>query len=459
MLIGLQPSGPGFVVAFIGIAGLGLRVPRRTAVIAGGMVLIAAGITEAYSSAEGASGTISIVLGAGFLLLTSAFAAASQESHTRSLELLRQEEATRAAREEAAALAERGRLARELHDVLAHTLSGLSLQLEGARLLAEKTSADPRLIEQISHAGQLAREGLNGAKRAVSTLRGDALPSPADIPSLVDNACRSRASRLVRRHRRASCPCRRDRARDLPRRPGGTDQHLEVRGPGRHRVGHADLDRVVGHGRGVDSGGPPAVAALPSGGFGLAGLGERAALAGGELDAGPVGAAGGSGSPCRCSREVRRVIRVLIADDQKVVRDGLAMLLGLLDDITVVGTAVDGADAVRQAADLDPDVVLMDLNMPTIDGVEATRQLVSKGSRPQVVVLTTYADDDSVFRALQAGARGFLTKDAGAEEIQRALVAVAADRPASIRPCNAACWTPSPAVPPPRWLRPYRMTA
>lgn len=120
------------------------------------------------------------------------------------------------------------------------------------------------------------------------------------------------------------------------------------------------------------------------------------------------------------------MIRVLIADDQKVVRDGLAMLLGLLDDISVVGTAVDGADAVRQAADLDPDVVLMDLNMPTMDGVEATRQLVSKGSRPQVVVLTTYADDDSVFRALQAGARGFLTKDAGAEEIQRALVAVAA---------------------------------
>ena len=120
------------------------------------------------------------------------------------------------------------------------------------------------------------------------------------------------------------------------------------------------------------------------------------------------------------------MIRVLIADDQKVVRDGLAMLLGLLDGITVVGTAVDGADAVRQAAELDPDVVLMDLNMPTMDGVEATKTLVSKGSRPQVVVLTTYADDDWVFRALQAGARGFLTKDAGAEEIQRAIATVAA---------------------------------
>ncbi|NJC71034.1 response regulator transcription factor [Planosporangium thailandense] len=119
-------------------------------------------------------------------------------------------------------------------------------------------------------------------------------------------------------------------------------------------------------------------------------------------------------------------IRVLIADDQKIVRDGLATLLGLLDGIEVVGTAVDGADAVRQTLTGDPDIVLMDLNMPAVDGVEATRQLVERGSRARVVVLTTYADDDWVFRALQAGARGFLTKDAGADEIQQAITTVAA---------------------------------
>ncbi|WP_405087617.1 response regulator [Microbispora sp. NBC_01389] len=118
-------------------------------------------------------------------------------------------------------------------------------------------------------------------------------------------------------------------------------------------------------------------------------------------------------------------VRVLIADDQKVVRDGLAMMLGLLDDIEVVGTAVDGADAVRQAADADPDVVLMDLGMPNVDGIEATRRLVEGGSRSRVVVLTTYADDTWVFGALQAGARGFITKDAGAEQIRDAIVAVA----------------------------------
>lgn len=118
-------------------------------------------------------------------------------------------------------------------------------------------------------------------------------------------------------------------------------------------------------------------------------------------------------------------IRVLVADDQKVVRDGLAMLLGLLDGIEVVGTAVDGADAVRQVPIAQPDIVLMDLNMPTLDGVEATRQLVEQGARARVVVLTTYADDEWVFRALQAGARGFLTKDAGAAEIEQAIRAVA----------------------------------
>lgn len=118
-------------------------------------------------------------------------------------------------------------------------------------------------------------------------------------------------------------------------------------------------------------------------------------------------------------------VRVLIADDQKVVREGLATLLGLLDDITVVGTAVDGDDAVRQAIELDPDVVLMDLHMPNCSGVEATEQLAAAGARCRVVVLTTYSDDDWVFAALRAGARGFLTKDASADEIRTALTTVA----------------------------------
>ena len=120
------------------------------------------------------------------------------------------------------------------------------------------------------------------------------------------------------------------------------------------------------------------------------------------------------------------MIRVLVADDQKVVRDGLAMILGLLPDIEVVGTAADGDDATRQALAVRPDVVLMDLSMPGCDGVAATRRILEAEPGIRVVVLTTYSDDQWVFAALAAGARGYLTKDAGAEEIRQAIMAVAA---------------------------------
>ena len=119
-------------------------------------------------------------------------------------------------------------------------------------------------------------------------------------------------------------------------------------------------------------------------------------------------------------------VRVLVVDDQRVVREGLESLLSLLPGIEVVGTAVDGDDAVRQAMAADPDVVLMDLNMPRCNGVQATERLRDERPRIRVVVLTTYSDDAWVFSALQAGARGFLTKDAGAAEIHQAITTVAA---------------------------------
>jgi DNA-binding NarL/FixJ family response regulator len=119
-------------------------------------------------------------------------------------------------------------------------------------------------------------------------------------------------------------------------------------------------------------------------------------------------------------------VSVLVVDDQKVVREGLVSLIGLLPGIAVVGAAVDGDDAVRQAVELRPDVVLMDLNMPRCNGVEATERLRGLLPDTAVVVLTTYSDDAWVFSALQAGARGFLTKDAGADEIRRAITDVAA---------------------------------
>jgi DNA-binding NarL/FixJ family response regulator len=118
-------------------------------------------------------------------------------------------------------------------------------------------------------------------------------------------------------------------------------------------------------------------------------------------------------------------VRVLAADDQRVVREGLAMLLGLLPDVEVVGTAADGEEVLALAAELRPDVILMDLRMPRMDGVEATRRLRERDPAVKVVVLTTYADDRSVLDVLRAGALGYLTKDAGAAEIQQALHRVA----------------------------------
>ena len=120
------------------------------------------------------------------------------------------------------------------------------------------------------------------------------------------------------------------------------------------------------------------------------------------------------------------MIRVLIVDDQRVVRDGLAMLVGLTDGISVVGLAADGHEALELAREHRPDVVLMDLRMPELDGVDATRRLRTELPDTHVLVLTTYADDDSLFPALQAGARGYLTKDASAEEIEQAIRAIAA---------------------------------
>ncbi|MEU6550943.1 response regulator transcription factor [Streptomyces sp. NPDC046915] len=120
----------------------------------------------------------------------------------------------------------------------------------------------------------------------------------------------------------------------------------------------------------------------------------------------------------------KKPARVIVVDDQTVVREGIVMLLGLLPGIEVVGAAGDGEEAVRLVAELAPDVVLMDLRMPRCDGVEATRRIRAEHPGTQVVVLTTFADDDSLFPALKAGARGYLTKDAGGEEIVRAVESV-----------------------------------
>jgi len=120
-----------------------------------------------------------------------------------------------------------------------------------------------------------------------------------------------------------------------------------------------------------------------------------------------------------------RPLRIVIADDQASVREGLVLLLGGLPDIEVVGAAPDGEQAVALVAEHSPDAVLLDLHMPVLDGVGATRRLAAQYPEVAVVVLTTYADDQSVLEALHAGARSYLTKDAGRAHIAQALHAAA----------------------------------
>ena len=119
-------------------------------------------------------------------------------------------------------------------------------------------------------------------------------------------------------------------------------------------------------------------------------------------------------------------VRVIVADDQSAVREGLVLLLGTLPGIVVAGQAADGDAAVELVAAVKPQVALMDLNMPGCDGVAATRRISAEHPGTRVVVLTTYADDESIIGALQAGALGYLTKDATRAEIGRAVEAAAA---------------------------------
>lgn len=284
----LRPSGPGFVLAYMAMAGLGLGLARRPALTYGAVVAAAAGAAEAVTSEHPVSAALTLAAGAGALFLAASLATASRDAAAQAQALLEQEAATREAREETAVLGERQRLARELHDVLAHTLSGLAVQLEGARLLAERTDADPRLADQVANAQNLARDGMTNAKRAVATLRGDPLPGPAQLPDLVEQA---RLSGLSVTFTVIGAP------RPLPPE-SGLALYRAV------QEALTNTAKYAGHGpcvavtltwtaaqvttEVVDAGGDHAPSSLSSGGYGLAGLAERAALAGGHLDAGPT---------------------------------------------------------------------------------------------------------------------------------------------------------------------------
>lgn len=284
----LQSDGPGFVVGYMALAGLAIRAPKLIALIAGAPVLVAIAIADGHDSANPATAVLAVALGAGFLFGTSALIAFSRDAHARAEAMLAQESALNEAREQMAAMAERSRLARELHDVLAHYLSGLAVQLEGARLLAIATTADPKLVGQISSARKLAQSGLLDARRSLQTLRQDKIPGPARLPYLVTETASTLGIPVDLK------------VEGTPRAlsPGANLTVYRVvqealTNVAKHAGQGARVDVLLSWGRDIldvtvaDHGGDGVTAGLVPSGFGLTSMAERASLHGGRLTAGP----------------------------------------------------------------------------------------------------------------------------------------------------------------------------
>jgi signal transduction histidine kinase len=286
----LHPTGPGFLVSFMAMAGIGLQLPRPIAVPAGAVVLVAAGFVQAHTSTQPVTAALSVATGAAFLFLAAAFAAVSRDNEAQAQELLAHQEQVRVAREQAAVLAERSRLARELHDVLAHTLAGLAVHLEAARLLALSIDGDPRLTEQVTAAQRLARDGLSDAKRAVSTLRSEELPGPDDLPWLIEDARRRGMPvgyTVAGRPRPLSGETGLAVYRTVQEAITNAAKHAGAGATVTVRLAWTDTEVTV---EVSDHGGDRTTTsvALPSGHYGLTGLAERAALSGGLLTTGPT---------------------------------------------------------------------------------------------------------------------------------------------------------------------------
>jgi DNA-binding NarL/FixJ family response regulator/two-component sensor histidine kinase len=318
--------------------------------------------------------------------------------------------------ERAAVLAERNRLAREVHDVLAHTLGALSIQLEALDAQLDALPEVPRtLSEGVQRTKSLAADGLVEARRAVRALRDDAPPLVDQVVRL----CELRGAQLVVLG--GPRPLAAEATLALYRAAQEALTNAAKHAPGapvilRLSFEEATVSLAVENGAGEH---PLGELAGSGDGYGIDGIRERVRLLGGEVAAGPVGQGWRAGGEAAG-------MRVLIADDQRVVRKGLATILSTLAGIEVVATAADGAEAVGLAVEHRPDVVLMDLRMPGMDGVEATAAISARSPDIKVVVLTTYADDESVLAALGAGAVGYLTKDAGRDDIGRAIHGAAA---------------------------------
>ena len=314
---------------------------------------------------------------------------------------------------------ERVRIARELHDVVAHALAVVTVQAGvGRRLMAKRPEEARSALESIELIGRTAQEELRvvvGLLREEGIGAAELSPTPrlADLKELAETV-----------------------------RASGTPVELQMAGIDRqlspaleltvYRVVQEALTNVVKHAPSaraavdvtisgtavrieVVNDGNPAGRLEEGGvmpGHGIIGMSERIGAFGGSLTAGPR-PGGGFGVFAQVPfRESAMTVRVLVVDDEALLRTAFTSLIGAEEDLRVVGEAADGKQAVELAARLAPDVVLMDVRMPVLDGIEATRLITRSGtaSAPRVLILTTFDLDQYVFEALRAGASGFALK-------------------------------------------------
>jgi signal transduction histidine kinase len=289
VLVWLQPDGLGLVGVFIAVSAAGLRLPSRagTALVVGALVASAVAATQA----EHHSVTAAVLneLGVAAFYLMARFAGRVQQGQEQAERLLKELEQTRQAQVQAAALAERQRLAREMHDVLAHSLSGLVLQLEGARLLAVRQDGDPQVADAVERAHQLARAGLGEARRAIGMLRDDDLPGPERLPSLVCDFERDAgvpaSLEVVGRQRELGSQARLTLYRTAQEALSNVRKHARPQRVELRLAYEPAGTRLTVE----DFGGNRPAPLSDSGGYGLTGMRERAELLGGQLRAGPTG--------------------------------------------------------------------------------------------------------------------------------------------------------------------------
>jgi signal transduction histidine kinase len=289
-VVGMRAADPaGEVIALFLLAAFApLRPPRPVLAAVTLLGVLAFNVLQLSSGHSALTLILATDAGAAFFFLVGALLRREKEQRLRITGLLQELQASREAEQAASLAAERGRMAREMHDVLAHTLSGLALQLEGTRLLAQRTNADARLLETIEQAQQLSRSGLAEAWRAVRTLRGDDLPGPESISSLVEQH-RIVSSGVARYHSHGQpVPLPSEAALALYRTAQESLSNVRKHAPG------SDVDVELSWGPGAvelqitNTGGSTTQEPAAEPGYGLTGMTERADLAGGTVQAGPL---------------------------------------------------------------------------------------------------------------------------------------------------------------------------